>query len=80
MLSKSAIFQIDAMQRATGWSWAGSSLSQDDDRRPIMPECHIVNYSSLVGPSWLTTALEINRGDVESHLNQEGRLREELCH
>lgn len=45
-----------------------------------MPECHIVNYSSLAGPSWLTTTLEINRGDVESHLNQEGRLRVGLCH
>lgn len=45
-----------------------------------MPECHIVNYSSLAGPSSLTTALEINKGDVESHLNQEGRLGVGLCH
>jgi len=45
-----------------------------------MPKRHIVNYSSLVGPSQLTTALEINRGDVESHLNQEGHLRVGLSH
>lgn len=58
----------------------GSSLSQDDDKRPIMPACHIVNYSSLTGLSRLTTALEINRADLESHLNQEGRLGVRLCH
>ena len=40
-----------------------------------MPERHIVNYSSLVGPSRLTTALEINRGDAESHLNQGGPFK-----
>lgn len=45
-----------------------------------MPERHIVNYSSLAGPSWLTTTLEINRDDVESYLNQEGRLKVGLRH
>lgn len=45
-----------------------------------MPECHIVNYTSLVGPSQLTTALEINSSDVESHLNRESRFKVGLCH
>lgn len=39
-----------------------------------MPQRHIVNYSSLAGPSRITTTLEINRHNTESHLNQEGRL------
>lgn len=45
-----------------------------------MPECHIVKCSSLAGPILANNHTGDKQGDVESHLNQKGRLRVGLCH
>lgn len=79
-----AIFSVcylsDGRCRKALQAGSGCFLSREDDRRPIMPEQHIVNYLSLLQPSQLTTAPEINRSRVGSHLNQEGCLNVALCH
>lgn len=61
-------------------NWVTFLVVRGADRRGIMPECHIVNYSSLANPSRLMNSLEINKNAPQSHPNQERYLKVGLCH